>query len=271
MCGSDACLCVSSARLAPLTTQQHPHPQHIVRDHMVRLVHGIKPCTVEAERKIERKPDTNWELDRKRMKRVNLTDSTRTHPACDKQSEPDHKTSRNKNTHTHTHTHTLSHIWWNETTNGALALSWRLISPERHYIFSASKTPATVISHPLAVMELQTVSLFPGIDEITEPWDGRRLQTHFLIGAAAPFPSSIFILSLWLKGLTSLFLHATHFPLFNKSHARTPNCCCAITAISKMPAICPLWSEAKFLACQSKYRYSNLACHEIFFPSSFRH
>lgn len=36
----------------------------------------------------------------------------------------------------------------------AHVLSQMLISHERHYIFSASKTPAIVISHPLAIMEL---------------------------------------------------------------------------------------------------------------------
>lgn len=154
------------------------------------------------------------------------------------------------------------------------SLSWMLISLERYYIFSASKTPATVINRPLAVMEMQTFSLFPGIDEITEPWDGHQFQTHFPIHAALPLP---FPLSPWFASQTkipveksglfilpSLFLHGTHFHLLNKKpHSHSANWCHAITTIS---AICAFYSKVKFTACQN-ISLGDLASHVIFFSS----
>lgn len=53
-----------------------------------------------------------------------------------------------------THKHNDKVAFENIYITAAHALSWMLISLERHYMFSASKTPAIVISHPLAVMEL---------------------------------------------------------------------------------------------------------------------
>lgn len=124
-----------------------------------------------------------------------------------------------------------------------------LISPERHYIFYASKTTASVISNPLAVMELFCLAVFL---KLIEARDGHHLQKHFTIAACPDFCAA-FLIPSQPKIQQSLPLHSTMFLFLHGSHLNVSNKGCALTVQIGASQLPPFLQCACFAPKQSSW------------------